>query len=873
MTTGSDARAAPEARAGLQAALRGCAREAFADIEREGLGLELRELADRWLATMSKGAELRAELEHFRRGLDSFEERGRVDRSRVVAHGLRICATAEADAQPAKPTSRARAKADLGRDQRSERGRNQRARKAGSPRTGTVPGTETGKAAQVGPSGPGPSPSASAVEASVPLASGARAESPSVLRGVGPKLAERLAARGLHTLEDLVYLLPLGYMDRRRIKGLDEIEEGEDALVDGVIKGFRSGWFRRRYSAKMEVETVDAEGNPGERIEARWFHPMGGLDRITGGARIRLAGPVKTYRGRRSMVHPIILDPEDDAPGVSVRYPVVEGVGPARLTQMVHAALDRVAEDGGFEELLPAGALAEHELPSQLQALEMLHRPSQEISEADLAALAERRSTAHRRLAFDEFFFLQLALLAQRRAFVDSPCAFSEVPPAPRERVRACLPFEPTGAQWRTISEIEGDMGRATPMLRLLQGDVGSGKTVVAFASALSVIDAGGQVALMAPTEILAQQHFRTLGAWCEKAGIRIALLTGSTPRAQRTSTLSLLAAGQLDLVVGTHALLVDGVEFSRLGLVVVDEQHRFGVEQRAALRDKGRNPHLLVMTATPIPRSLALTAFGELEVSVIDELPPGREPPTTRLFTGKRGLDSARRTAARAVDEGARAFVVCPLVEASEAVEASDVEATAEAMRELLPGREGEVVVVHGRMRPRDKDQVMEDFRLGRASLLVATTVIEVGVDVPEATVMLVEHAERFGLAQLHQLRGRIGRGQGASTCLLHTASGRASDAGRRLEVLERSSDGFVVAEQDLEIRGPGELYGTRQSGVPKLRFASFSAAGLRMLEAARSAARALENGDPGLASHPKIRAELELRVARGVVLAAHAG
>jgi len=313
-------------------------------------------------------------------------------------------------------------------------------------------------------------------------------------------------------------------------------------------------------------------------------------------------------------------------------------------------------------------------------------------------------------------------------------------------------------------------------------------------------------------------------------------------------------------------------VTFARLALVVVDEQHRFGVEQRAALRDKGGTPHLMVMTATPIPRSLALTAFGELEGSVIDELPPGRKPAQTKLFTGKRGLNKARQLVVQAVQGGARAFIVCPLVEASEAVDASDVDATAQIMRGML-GDDMAVSVVHGRMKGVDKEAAMEAFRAGDTRLLVATTVIEVGVDVPEATIMLVEHAERFGLAQLHQLRGRVGRGQEVASCYLHTASGRDSEAGRRLQVMEAHSDGFLVAEKDLELRGPGEVFGTRQSGMPKLRFASFRAEGLLLLESARTAARELRDDDPELTKHPAMRAEFELRMARGVVFAAESG
>lgn len=865
--------AQPSGRARLQTLLREAAGDGFSSVEREGLGRELRDACAAWLETLPEPHAMRPELEHFSRGLDAFEARGRTDKSRVVAHGLRICATADADEHVAKP-KRAAKKTDLGRETKRRAPRGSTAAKSVSRSQAKAQAPATRASAE--PSGPAPD------DPNMP----ARFRSPATLKGIGPKTAEKLAARGLRRLEDLAFLLPLGYLDRRRVVALESIAEGEEGVVIGTVKSYRSSWFRRRFSARMGFETEMPDGSPGPRLEARWFHPVSGLqERAKVGTRICLAGVVKDYKGTPSMVHPHVFDVDAGAPGITVRYPVVEGVGPVTVQRAVRNALAAIDAAGGFEEVLPDAVRAEYDLPGQFDALMALHAPDPDIDDAGLRALIERRSPAHRRLAFDEFFFLQLALLAQRRDWVEAPGPFTRVEPVDRERLRAALPFEPTGAQWRVIEEIENDLATPHPMLRLVQGDVGSGKTAVAFAAALAVCSAGGQVALMAPTGILANQHLRTLSDWCEKAGLRVALLTGATPRAQRTSTLALLAAGEIDVLVGTHALIYDAVDFDRLGLVIVDEQHRFGVEQRAALRHKGHNPHLLVMTATPIPRSLALTAFGELEVSVIDELPPGREAPTTKLFTGKRGLAAARKCVAEAVrkqlpgvgsadGEGARAFVVCPLVEASEAVDASDVDATAAAMRELLPELDAEqIVVVHGRMSAAEKDSRMEAFRSGAARVLVATTVIEVGVDVPEATYMLIEHAERFGLAQLHQLRGRIGRGQGASTCLLHTASGRASDAGRRLEVMEQHHDGFVVAEKDLEFRGPGEVFGTRQSGVPKLRFASFSAEGLKMLEAARSAAQALERGDPGLAAHPRVKAELEHRLQRGVVFAAESG
>ena len=619
-----------------------------------------------------------------------------------------------------------------------------------------------------------------------------------VLPGIGPKLGERLAARGVTCVEDLVLAVPRGYVDRRARHAISTLVDGVETTVEGVIREFRQGWFRGRYNARMVIEQeASATGleSAVARMEARWFHPVGGLgQRVVTGARVAFRDG-QVFPGAPSMVH----HPDAPGPGITVRYPAVEGVPPRTFSRACKAALEHVGD--ALVDPMPASVLADRALPARLDALRLLHDPPEDLDEASFAALAAGESPAHRRLAFEELFVVQLAVLQQRLAWKGTPCA---CPPVSfdRERIRAALPFEPTGAQWRAISDLEEDLGQGGAMLRLLQGDVGSGKTAVAFAAAVALAEAGAQTALMAPTEILADQHFKTLSSWCERAGVRVALLTGSTGRAQRASTLALLGAGQIDLLVGTHALLVQDVNFARLGLVVVDEQHRFGVEQRTILREKGEAPHLLVMTATPIPRSLALTAFGELDVSVIDELPPGRTPPETSVHLGKRGLTSARKQIAKAARTGARGYVVCPLVEASEAVDASDVEQTAAALRELMEDPSA-VAVVHGRMSQAEKEEQMRRFKGGEVRILVATTVIEVGVDVPEATFMLVEHAERFGLAQLHQLRGRVGRGGGASRCLLHTGSAKGVTP-TRLTVL---GDERLEARADLGFRGPGEM------------------------------------------------------------------
>jgi ATP-dependent DNA helicase RecG len=778
----------------------------------EGLGEDLRSSTEAVLAGGDPPPPWDDQLRRFHSGLDRFEERGRQDRSRVVAHGLRICAAL---------------------------------------------GTLGGEWAAAKPKAPAPE-----LPRQAPDRPGRVAVTS--LPGVGPKTAEKLAAKGIRTIEDLLYVLPLGYEDRRRQRTLDDVEEGERVLIAAKVKSFRQGWFRGRYRATMKLRQ-DAPSGPID-FEARWFHPVGGLaQRVETGTQVLLAGPAKTFRGGWSMVHPEILDPEGDSPSIAVRYPIVEGVGQGTLRRLCTVAIERLA-DVDSADPLPSGVVEAHGLPSQAEALGYLHRPAEDLAEEAFAELRRGSSAAHRRLAFEEFFFLQLALLQKRAGYRQRPCSVAalEQEHFDGERLRACVPFEPTKAQWGAIAEVNADLGTTEPMLRLLQGDVGSGKTVVAFAGAMAVVGAGAQAAMMAPTEILAEQHYRTLGPWCQKAGLSLRLLTAATPKAERKTLLALLAGGKIDLLVGTHSLIVGDVHFRQLGLAIVDEQHRFGVHQRSLLREKGVAPHLLVMTATPIPRSLALTAFGELDVSIIDELPPGRTPPKTKVFYGAKALGRARAKLCQAVEKGSRAFVVCPLVEASEVLDVSDVDATATALRGLMP--EARVGVIHGRLHSRDKDAAMTAFRDGDLDVLVATTVIEVGVDVPEAKVILVEHAERFGLAQLHQLRGRVGRGKGTSQCFIHTANPKTSDVGQRLKVMEETNDGFAVAEHDLRLRGPGELFGTRQSGVPKLRFASFAGEGVRLLVEAREAAGRVLDGDPELERDPELGYELSLRTADGV-------
>ncbi len=823
----------------LHETLRHAMVDGFAHVGEAGLGERIVSQTDMWLETV---LEVTTEMRRWRARLEGFEGLGRQDRSVLVARGMRLGAASRTPAEPA-PKPRRRKTSEPEAKVKRTRGRKNT---------------------------PAPSPPvAGAPQQRLPE----RAPLPPIdsLPGVGPATAKKLRARGLESLVDLAFVIPSGYDDRRHRKAVDAIEDGEVAVIEGEVGSVRQGFGRGRFLATVEIRVTDDDGTE-HTVLARWFHRVGGLDRWTSGGRVLAVGPARWYKGQLTLAHPELRDPADPGPAIGVRYPSVEGVPPRTLARVVRAAVSALAKEPGFVDALPDDIAEAAGVPGQIEALRQLHMPDDDASQETIEALASGASAAHRRLAFDEFFFFQLALLRER-ALTRSQGAGLTLPEdaLDPERVRAALPFEPTSAQWRVLGELAADMGSTRPMMRLLQGDVGSGKTAVAFALAMAVTRSGAQTALMAPTEVLADQHVRTLTPWCEAAGLRIDRLTGSTPRAQRTSKLALLANGKTDLLVGTHALLTDDVQFSDLGLVVVDEQHRFGVEQRAVLRRKGHLPHLLVMTATPIPRTMALCAYGQLDVAVIDEMPPGREPPLTKLYAGKRGLGALRKAVAKAVKQDRQVFVVCPLVEASEVLEVTDVEATAEQLRALCP--DTEIAVVHGRMSAKDKDAVMASFREGHARVLVATTVIEVGVDVPGASVMAIEHAERFGLAQLHQLRGRVGRGGGASFCLLHASGGPQSDAARRLAVLTETSDGFAVAERDLEYRGPGEVFGTRQAGAPRLRFAGFAGEGTRLLVSAREAAAGLLERDPTLASHPVVRAELARRGGDEVARCADAG
>jgi len=681
------------------------------------------------------------------------------------------------------------------------------------------------------------------------------------LPGIGPRRAEALARRGLARVADLLFHLPSRYDDRRRLSRVGELEVGRRVtfvarvLVSdfGVQRG-RGGRFRRVLQAVV--------GDDSGTIDLKWFHGGEALQSLLQkGATLLVTGEVRRYRFSKQLLHPEIerLDGEPaDAKSleplrqVVPDYPTPEGIPSRTLRRTVQTAVAEYADL--VPSHLPAGLARERALPEAAAALHAIHRPS---ADADPAALEARRTPAHERLVLEELYLLELGLALRRERRLEEPGVAIQVDARLASVAEAALPFRLTRAQERVLGEIRADLARPHPMNRLLQGDVGSGKTVVAFLAALAVAASGQQTALMAPTELLAEQHERTLRKLAASGGaatgLRLALLTASIPRREAAVVRRALAEGEIDLVVGTHALVQDEVRFAGLALAVIDEQHRFGVLQRAALSGKTRSgvaPHVLVMTATPIPRTLALTLYGELDVSLLDELPPGRRPVATDVLRegeGARVVAALRKTLRR----GEQAYVVYPLVEESEKVDLRNVAESAERIARAFP--EARVALLHGRLDAAARVDAMASFERGETQILVCTTVIEVGVDVANATLMVVEHAERFGLAQLHQLRGRVGRGVRPGLCLL-VARGSSAESESRLRAMLESSDGFEIAEADLRIRGPGEFLGTRQSGrLPALRLADL-VRDARLVPLARAAALETVARDPTLRRAPEL-------------------
>jgi len=664
----------------------------------------------------------------------------------------------------------------------------------------------------------------------------------SALKGVGPRVAERLARGGLQCVQDLWFHLPLRYEDRTRITPIADLQSGVPAQIEGSVTAVERSF---RFRPQLKVAISDAAG---ASATLRFFHfNANQIMQFVVGRRIRAYGEPRGSLFGVEIIHPsyrAIGDDQDVAVSEQLDpiYPMVEGVGSAVLARLIGQALEHLPADAELE-LLPVALLRRFELPALRPSLIAVHRPG---PDADLAALADGAHPAQRRLAMEELLAHHLSL-RQQRARVQQHGAVPIVAAGVLvDRLLARLPFALTGAQRRVFAEVRGDIARDAPMLRLVQGDVGSGKTVVAALAALLAIESGRQVALMAPTELLAEQHLNNLRGWLEPLGVRVGWLAGKVAGKARAQLLEQLAAGDIDLAVGTHALMQQGVEFHDLALAIIDEQHRFGVHQRLALRDKGRDgrrvPHQLVMTATPIPRTLAMTAYADLDVSAIDELPPGRTPIQTVVVSNERRGDVVERIAA-ACAEGRQAYWVCTLIDDSDEVQAQAAQSSFEQLGAQLP--QLRVGLVHGRMKPKEKQAAMLAFKAGELDLLVATTVIEVGVDVPNASLMLIENAERLGLAQLHQLRGRVGRGAAASSCVLLYQSPLSQLARERLQIMRQTSDGFVIAEKDLELRGPGELLGTRQTGLAQFRVADL-ARDAHLLPQVHEAADALLAEDP---------------------------
>jgi len=640
------------------------------------------------------------------------------------------------------------------------------------------------------------------------------------LKGVGPKMAENLEKLGIEKVQDLLFHLPLRYQDRTQIYPIGTTDHGQEVLVEGTVEHSEIVYRGRR----MMICTIsDGTG----MLTLRFFHfSKAQQQALSRGTRVSAFGEVRIGKTTREMVHPeykIIADNSSlnltDA--LTPIYPATKGLQQRSLLRLANQALSHLEN---LPDLIPAALIEKYQLADLKVALKTLHQPTADIAVLDLHV---RNHPAQQRLIFEELLAHHLSLRKLREQQKQSLGIPFAIQKTYFKRLTASLPFALTNAQNRVIDEINQDLSQAWPMSRLVQGDVGSGKTLVAAATALTAIEAGYQVALMAPTEILAGQHLRSFSDWFTPLGLNVTLISGKLKVVAKRQALKEAANGECHIVIGTHALFQNDVHFQKLGLIIVDEQHRFGVHQRMTLRDKGKEssgdnetfPHQLVMTATPIPRTLAMTTYADMDYSVIDELPPGRTPVKTVVISnGRRGEIIQRINAV--CEDGAQVYWVCTLIEESEALQCQNAEETWELLKDSLP--ELNIGMIHGRMKSTEKEEIMADFKSEKINLLVATTVIEVGVDVPNASLMIIENSERLGLAQLHQLRGRVGRGSKASSCVLMYQTPLSQNGKKRLEALRNSNDGFEIAKIDLEIRGPGEVFGTRQTGELQFRIAN---------------------------------------------------
>lgn len=629
-------------------------------------------------------------------------------------------------------------------------------------------------------------------------------------------MAENLIKIGVEKIQDLLFHLPLRYQDRTRVYPIGSTQHGQEVVIVGEVEHSQIIFTRRRM---MTCTVSDGSG----MITLRFFHFANvQKDALSRGTRVRCFGEIRVGSSTREMVHPEykILEDGDNvvlSDALTPIYPTTKGLQQRSLLRLVNEALSRLDV---LDDLIPTQITKEYNLSDLKHALQILHKPTSDLS---VEQLLERTHPSQQRLIFEELLAHHLSLRKLREQQKQTLGIPLENQHKYFNQLIKALPFELTGAQNKVIAEINQDLKQAWPMSRLVQGDVGSGKTLVAAAAALTAIEAGYQVAIMAPTEILAEQHLKSFREWLHPLDLKVSLLSGKQKAAEKRNNLENIALGLSHLVVGTHALFQNDVHFQKLGLIIIDEQHRFGVHQRLALREKGKQgdfyPHQLVMTATPIPRTLAMTTYADMDYSVIDELPPGRTPVKTVVISNTRRSEIVERINS-VCEDGAQVYWVCTLIEESEALQCQNAEETWELLKEALPDLT--IGLIHGRMKSDEKETIMTEFKAEGINLLVATTVIEVGVDVPNASLMVIENAERLGLAQLHQLRGRVGRGTKASSCVLMYQAPLSQNGRKRLDALRNSSDGFVIAQTDLEIRGPGEVFGTRQTGELQFRIAN---------------------------------------------------
>lgn len=662
------------------------------------------------------------------------------------------------------------------------------------------------------------------------------------VKGVGPKLGALLSSRGIHTVGDLFEYYPRAYEDRRAARDIRSLKAEEVVSLKAKIFRVSAIPMGRSQRKIYDVAVRDDSG----QIHCKFFRVpyKGYFERFTTGKEVRVVGKVTLYRGRLEFHHPEIKDLESEEELADVLVPIyseIEGLSSSKILKVIRHAWPQVEASDWPGEVLPVSITERYGLLPRKRALEQMHFPLVEEAQKYF----EFKSRAQERIIFEEFFWLELLLAAKKAGVKKEKVAPMQTQRIPRlQKFLDSLPFSLTSAQQRAFGDVQKDLSKDSPMHRMIQGDVGSGKTMVALLSALLVADNKRQSCLMAPTEILAEQHYKNADKFLSPLGVRLALLTGKTKTAERKEILAELEAGRIDLLVGTHALIEDWVQFKDLALVTVDEQHRFGVEQRAKLKNKGQSPHFLVMTATPIPRTLAMTVYGDLDVSIINEMPPGRSPIQTRVTTEKRRKE-ALDFMSEQIKKGRQAYIVYPLVEESEKIDLKNAVEEFEKLKIQYPQiRFG---LLHGKMKSEEKEQVMASFRKNETQVLVSTTVIEVGVDVPNANIMLIEHSERFGLSQLHQLRGRVGRGAHKSFCILLMGYAVSEEGRERTQFLETTTDGFKVAEFDLEMRGPGEFLGTKQSGLPGFKIANL-VRDIEVLQRARQAAFDLLDEDPDL-------------------------